>query len=197
MVGGLVQQENFCVHEDEPGQVHPGLFPAGEVGKELLSEAALQPQAGADLFQAHLRLIAAAGFEGGLKSVVTGQELPVPLGQLVGKAVNLRLHGLQLVEGRAQHILHPVPPWVHRDLGDQPQALPRRDAHAPAVCLLLPSEDTEEGGLSRAVAAQDAHPLPSVHLEAQAVQDRLAQLIFFCDVMYCDVDHGASFLCLA
>ena len=31
----------------------------------------------------------------------------------------------------------------------------------------------------------------------EVVVDRLAQLIFFCDVMYCDVDHGASFLCLA
>ena len=35
MVGGLVQQQDVRVLQNEPGQVHPGLLPAGEGVEEL------------------------------------------------------------------------------------------------------------------------------------------------------------------
>ena len=35
VVGGLVQQQNVRVLQDQSSQVHPGLFPAGEAVKQL------------------------------------------------------------------------------------------------------------------------------------------------------------------
>ena len=84
-----------------------------------------------------------------------------------------------MVEGRAQHILHRKALWVHGNLRDEAQTLARGDKHLAAVGLLLAGQDPEEGGLARAVAAQDAHPLTGVHLEGQAVQHRFAYLVFF------------------
>ena len=97
----------------------------------------------------------------------------------MGQVLHLLLHGPQVVEGGAEHVLHRKACRVHGNLGDEAQTLAGGDDHVPAVRPLLAGEDAEEGGLARAVAAQDAHPLPGVHLEGQAVEHRLAQLVFF------------------
>ena len=179
VVGGLVQKEDLSVHQDEAGQVDPGLFPAGEVGERLGPEGLVDAQAGADLLQAGLYLVPAAGLEGGLEAVIPGQQVRVAGGQLGGEGLHLPLHLLQVVEGGAQHVLHSVPSGVDGDLGDEPQALARGQGNGAAVGLLLAGEDAEEGGLPRSVLPQDAHPLPGVHLEGEAGEHRLAHLVFF------------------
>ena len=54
----------------------------------------------------------------------------------------------------------------------------------------LAGENPEEGGLPRAVPAQDSYPLPGVHLKGQTVQHRLPDLVFLYQVFYGDLDHG-------
>ena len=93
--------------------------------------------------------------------------------------MELGLHGLQVIKGCAQHILHRRPGGIDGNLGDQPQAFARGEDHLAAVGFLLAGEDTEKGGLSRPVSAQDAHPLAGVHLKGEPIQHRLAHLIFF------------------
>ena len=61
----------------------------------------------------------------------------------------------------------------------RPSPLPGGMMTSPPVGLLLAGEDAEEGGLPRPVFSQDAHPLAGVHLEGEAVQNRLAHLVFF------------------
>ena len=73
-------------------------------------------------------------------------------------------------EGGIQHILHSEAHRVHRDLGDESQAAALGDDHIPLVVVQLPGEDLEQGGLSRAVTAQKAYPLPGLHLEGDAAQ---------------------------
>ena len=48
-VGGLVQQQDMGVLQNEPGQVDPGLFPAGQRVKGPGAHLAPDPQAVADL----------------------------------------------------------------------------------------------------------------------------------------------------
>ena len=189
VVGGLVQQEDLGVHQDQTGQVDPGLLAAGQVGKELFPEGFFNAQTGTDLFQPGLGLVAAPGLKGHLEPVVPGQQVLVPAGELVGEVVHLLLHGFQVVEGRPQNVLHRKAHGVDRDLGDEAQPLAGGDDHIAAVGKLLAGEDSEEGGLTRAVAAQDAHPLAGVHLEGKTVEDGLTHLVFFCDFSYRNIDH--------
>ena len=189
MVGGLVQQEDLRVHQDEPGQVDAGLLPAGEIGEGLGPELLFDAQAGAHLFQSRLDLIAAAGLKGHLEAVIAVQQGPVRPGQLLGQGVELPLHGPQLVKGGPEHVLHGEPRRVDRDLGDEAHAPPGGDDDVAAVRPLLAGEDAEEGGLPRAVAAQDAHPLTGIHLKGEAVQHRLADLVLLDQVSDCDLDH--------
>ena len=179
VVGGLVQQQDLRVHQDQAGQVDPGLLAAGQVGKELFPERLLNAQTGADLLQPGLGLIAAPGLEGHLEPVVPGQQVLVSPGELVGQLLHLLLHGLQVVEGRPKDLLHGKARGKDRDLGDEAHALAGGDDHITAVGMLLAGEDSEESGLARAVPAQDAHPLAGVHLEGEAVEDRLTHLVFF------------------
>ena len=48
--------------------------------------------------------------------------------------------------------------------------------HFALIPVQLPSEDFEQCGLAGAVFAQQAHPLPLVHLKGQAVQYLFAYL---------------------
>ena len=72
-------------------------------------------------------------------------------------------------EGGLEHVLHGEAHRVHWDLGDQAQPPSAGNDHIALVGLQLPGENAEEGGLARAVAAQQSHPLPGLHLEGDAV----------------------------
>ena len=63
VVGGLVQQQDVRVLQDEAAQVHPGLFPAGEAVEQLGPLAVRNGQAVCDLVHRHVRVIAAEGLE--------------------------------------------------------------------------------------------------------------------------------------
>ena len=170
VVGGLVQQEDVRVLQNEPGQVHPGLLPAGELVEELLPHALGDGQAVAHLVGLGVRLIAPGGLKGGGELVVPGQEGGVgPLPHLLRQGGHLPLHLPQGLKGGGQHILHGVPRRVDGDLGDEAHALARRNDHIPLVIVHDPRENAEQGGLAAAVGAQQAHPLPSVHLEGKSV----------------------------
>ena len=93
-------------------------------------------------------------------------------------------------EGRVQHIPHRIPFRVYRDLGDQPQPLARGDGNGTLVGVDLPGHHAENGGLARAVAAQQAHPLPLVDLEGEAVQNSFADLELLDQAGKLYVNHG-------
>ena len=59
VVGGLVQQQDVRVLQDEAAQVHPGLFPAGEAVEQLGPLAVRNGQAVGDLIHRHICVIAA------------------------------------------------------------------------------------------------------------------------------------------
>ena len=63
MVGGLIQQQNVRLFQQQPGKVHPGLFPAGEAGKFLASLFGRNAKTVADLIHLHIHVVAAAGLE--------------------------------------------------------------------------------------------------------------------------------------
>ena len=61
VVGGLVQEKNLRLLQQEPGQVHPGLLSTREHVKFLLPHGFRNPQAVADLVRVHVHVIAAPG----------------------------------------------------------------------------------------------------------------------------------------
>ena len=86
---------------------------------------------------------------------------------------------MEPVKGGLEHILHGITRRVDRDLGDEAQPLSGGRHHLPLVPIQLAGEDSEHRGLARAVLAQQAHPLPLIHLEGEAVQYFFAYLELF------------------
>ena len=110
-----------------------------------------------------------------------------------GQRVHLVLHAEHPGEGGLQHVLHRVARGIDRDLRDQPHPPAGGDLHRAAVVVQLAGEDLEQRGLARAVAAQQAHPLPGVDLERQAVQYFLFQIEGLHQSLHANVDHLALF----
>ena len=191
VVGGLVQQQDMGVLQNEPGQVDPGFLPAGQriegPGAHVLPNA----QAVANLVQARLGVVAAPQLKGGGELVVPGHHGGVgPLPHPGGQRPQLLLHGAEGSEGGVQHIPHGIPLRVYRDLGDEPQPLARGDGDGPLVRVDLAGHHAEDGGFARPVAAQQAHPLPLLNLEGEAVQNSFADLELLHQAGELYVNHG-------
>ena len=169
MVGRLVQQEYLGLPQDEPGQIHPGLLSAGEVGEKLCPHGGRDIQTVADLVEIDLGLIAPLPLVSGHKGVIPGHGGLISLPHLFGQLGHLPLHGTKLVKGGVQHVLHGVLRGVNRDLGDQAHPLTGGGAGLPFVGMEFPGEKFEKGGLAGAVSPQQSHPLPLVHLKGEAV----------------------------
>ena len=193
VVGGLVQEKDVRVLQDEAAQVHPGLLPAGEAVEELLPHGLGDAQAVGHLAHGGGGVVAADALKlgGELPVAAEGGLAAVPGGHGGGQGLHLRGQLLVTGEGGVQHVLHCVAHREHGDLGDEPQAAAPGDDHLPLVGLQLPGEDAEEGGLAGAVAAQQPHPLPGLHLEGDAVQYVVSDLKGFFDSVDADVYHGS------
>ena len=190
VVGGLVQQEDVGLLQQQAGQVHPGLFAAGEAVEFLGAHPGGDAQTAADLVGLHVHVVTASHGEGGAEPVVLRQGASVGLfahGVLQGG--HLPLHVQQGGEGRAQHLLHRVARGVAGDLGDEAQLLARGDHDRALVGTQLAREDAEQGGLAAAVAAHDAHALAGVDVEAQAVQQIISDFKGFYQVFYGYINH--------
>ena len=191
VVGGLVQQQDVRVLQDEAAQVHPGLLPAGEAVEKLLPLGVRNGQAVCDLVHRHVRVVAAEGLEPLAEGAVPLQNrrVALPGGHPGLQGPHLLRQALQPGESGAQHVLHRVAGGIDGDLGDQahPSALAHHDG--ALVIVQLAGQYLEQGGLAGAVAAQQAHPLPLVHLKGEAVQDVLPHLKGFDQVVYLDLNH--------
>ncbi len=165
VIGGLVQQEDIRVLQDETAQVHPGLLPP-----ERLSKSWERMSGGMD------RPLATCPRRCPYRSrrcPRTWPPAPVPAecGLCVvpgGHVPGQFLHLLASFWWRAKAVwstsstVYPAGYtgiWEMRPPGSPWTGPP------PLVRLQLAGEDPEEGGLARAVAAQQAHPLPGLHLE--------------------------------
>ena len=73
MVGGLIQQQDVRVLQNEPGQVDPGLLAAGELIEELLAHCRRDFQAVADLAQTDGGIVAALSLKALRQIVVAGE----------------------------------------------------------------------------------------------------------------------------
>ena len=170
MVRRLVQQQDVGVLQDQAGQVHPGLFPAGQAVKQLLPHSLGDGQAVAYLVDPGVYLIAPRRLIGRRELVVPGHQGRVRAGgHLPGEPGQLFLHLSQGLKGGGQHILHGIARRIDRDLGDQPHPLSRGDHYLALVIVHHAGEDTQQRGLAAAVGPQQAHPLPSVHLEGEPI----------------------------
>ena len=171
MVGGLVQQQNVRLFQQQPGQIHPGLFAAGEAGKRLNPLLLGDAQAIADFIRLHIHVIAAAGLEAVGKIVVLPQLLRrCPGLHLLLQCDHVPLQLKQTGIGRAKHILHGVALREHRNLGNQAKTLVGVDVHLPLVVVQLPGEDAKQGGFAAAVPSENGNALPLLHIKAQPLQ---------------------------
>ena len=103
-----------------------------------------------------------------------GRENEVPLNIVPRDWFTNLLHAEKGRKSGAKHILHRIPFRIMGNLGDETQLFPRGDHDGALVRGDFSGQDAEEGGLAAAVAAHDAHPLSGIDVEAQAVQQVVA-----------------------
>ena len=96
---------------------------------------------------------------------------------------------MEPLEGGLEHILHRVLRRIDGDLGDESHPLAGGDVDLTVVPVQFAGDDLEQGGLTGAVFAQQAHPLPLIDLEGEAVQYFFAYLELFAQVRDGDIDH--------
>ena len=181
MVGGLVQKQNLRLLQQQPGQIHPGLFAAGEAGKFLASLLFCDAQAVADLIRVHIHIVAALGGKAVGQTVIFIQNLPGGTGshgllQLLHAHADLQ----ELRKSRAQNVLYGVACRVLGDLGDETQLLVGVYIHLAIVISDFPGENAKQGGLAAAVSAQNGHTFPLLDLKGQILQE-----IFTDDKEFC------------
>ena len=138
VVGGLIQQQNVRLFQQQPGEVHPGLFPAGEAGKFLASLFGRNAKTVADLVHLHIHVVAAAGLEPVGQGIVfpelsvgsTDRHLPFQNLHPAAQAQKLR-------KGRAEHILHGKPLRKLRNLRNEAQLLVWVYINLPGIIVHL------------------------------------------------------------
>ena len=127
MVGGLVQQQDVRILQNQAAQVHPGLFPAGKLVEQPAPHIVGNGQAIGHLADGHIRIVSAEHLKPLGKTAIALQNGRVCLSRR--HAARQILHfggqGVEPPEGRAQHIVHGIPLRVHRDLRDQTHAVAR------------------------------------------------------------------------
>ena len=159
VVGGLVQQQDVRVLQNQAAQVHPGLLPAGEIVKGPLAHLGGDGQAVAHLVLVGVHLIAAPGLEGGGELVIPGHGgLVLPPAHGLGQLGHLPLHLVQRGEGVIQHVLHRVACGIDGDLGNQTHPLARGDDHLSLVIVHHAGENAQQGRLAAAIRPQQSDP---------------------------------------
>ena len=127
-----------------------------------------------------------------------GGELVIALHDALGGVVShlhpqlgqLLFNLVEAFKGGVQHVLHGVPLGVDGNLGDEAHPLAGGDGDGALIRLHLPGDDAEDGGLAGAVAAQQPHPLPGIHLEGKPVQDFSAHFKFFDQAGQLYINHS-------
>ena len=178
MVGGLVQQQDVRVLQNQAAQVHPGLLAAGEAVEQLGAHLRRDGQAPCDFVHSHLGVVAAEHLEALRQGPVPPQQggIRLPRRHAVLQDLHLFRQALQTPEGGAENVLHRVLRRIDGNLGNQTQPPALAYDRGALVAVQLSGEDFKQGGLAGAVAAQQTHPLPLVNLKGQAVQNVVAHL---------------------
>ena len=145
VVGGLIQQENVRILQDQAAQVHPGLFAAGQLVKQSPPHIAVDGQAVGHLVDGCVGVVAPQSLEPGgeLPIAAQGMGVAVPLLHPAGQSVHLLLQGGGPLKGGAQNILHGVSCGIHRDLRNQAHPAARGDEHLAGVIIQVSGEDVE------------------------------------------------------
>ena len=118
MVCRLVQQQDIRVLQDQPRQIHAGLFAAGQLVKELLPHVRADGQAVGHLVFGGGGVIAAQRLEAGGQVIVPPQHGVVALALChpVGQLIHFRLQCLHPLKSGVQYVLHRVPGGIDGDL---------------------------------------------------------------------------------
>ena len=190
MVGGLVQQENVRVLQNEPGQIHPGLFSAGKGGEKLCAHVRRDVKTVGHPVSLPLGLVAAHVFKALHQPVIFHEGAFVTRGHGLFQLFHLRPDLVQTPVGGLQHILHGVALGVAGNLRDETQSHSLSDGDVAAVLRDLAHKDAEQRGLAGAVFAEDAHALAPLNLKAQTVEDVFVHFKGLGQTLYRDVYHS-------
>ncbi len=179
VVGGLVEEQHVRVLHEERRESQPRALAAGETRDGLVLAATEAEGEGA-------RVLAGAAFVPAAPREVL-QQLRVPLDGVVALGHALRrlgqfgLQRVELVEGRVEDAAHG---GALREDGVLPQRADTyavRAAHLPAVRVVLPGEEAQQGRLARPVAPHQREAVPGAHREVHAVQHDV-MTVFLVDV---------------
>ena len=191
MVGRLVQQQDIGVLQDQPPQIYPGLFAAGQLVKQLLPHVGADGQTVGHLILGGAGVVSSQRLKAGRQFTVPPQQdvVTFPLGHPGGEIIHFRLQRLHPFKGGIQHVLHHEAGGVDGDLGDQSHPPSGGNEDLAAVRFQFAGQQTEQGGLSRAVFPQQTHPFAGIDLEGDAVQYFLFQIEGLYNVLHRDIYH--------
>ena len=157
MVGGLVQNQDVRLFQQQLGNPQPGQLAARQntyiLGPGVLRES----HASQHLFDIHIHIIAISGIHHRLQGSVLLQQGRIRLhSHFLFQHLHLR-HGIQYRrKGRAHFTVDIQRSIQFGVLGQIPQRDAVGQAELAAVVGVFPGQDLQEGGLARAVLAHNA-----------------------------------------
>ena len=178
MVGRLVQQQQIRSGEHQPGQIDPGLLPAGKAHKGPLLHFRVNVQTGAHPVVGDLLVVAAAQLIGGLQLAVALQIHRPPRRHIRLHGLHLGGHILQPDKGLPEHLTDGQRRIIDRQLLQKPQARALCDGDRSALIVLLPRQDLQQGGLAAAVGADDAGPFSGKQVKGEPLQNMVLSKVF-------------------
>ncbi len=174
VVGGLVQQQDLRVHQDQTARLIRFSLPERSA-KFFVPEGPLNAQTGADFLQAGLDLRAAPRLIGRLQPVIPGQQVLVPLpswSEIWWSSVSMASGHQRLcaahpprIPGGIDGIWRSAPPFARKD--HSPRRLPPDLVRIRKRWSFPPR------------SAQDAHPLAGVHLKGEPASTAGPPQFFF------------------
>ena len=186
MVGGLIQQNDGRLLQQELAQGDPGLLTAGQGGNRLFKILVRESQAPQDAHDLALIAVAALHVIAFQQAGVAGHEgvegfpfdfvhLPLALGDFLFHIQDILPDGQHLLIdgiGRGQILV----------LGQVADLLIPGNGHSTAVCLHLTGDDLEQGGLAGPVNTDHSGFFPFFQMEAHIGQDCVFHKCF-CNMM--------------
>ena len=162
MVGRLVQQQNVGLLQDDARQVDARLFAAREQRERLRAHGCGDFQAVAHTVDLKITVVAAEELQTGFKLGVAFEQRGVfrLAGHLIGQRVHRGGDLVGFAESQAQHILDRGFRREIRHLVDHARVLARAKRNMPPVIGQAAGEDIKQGGLARAVRAQNGDLFP-------------------------------------
>ena len=159
VIGGLVEQEQIRLADQNFGQLQPAALAAGQRGQGPAEVGLRQPHVLGEFTHTRFQVIATLQPVAFLQLTIVFQLRLGCFGQSCLQALQLLVHGLHMGEWLQQGVEHGAFSAELVRLAEVGHGLAAQDAGVSRVHLQLAGKQLEHGGLARAVGAEQSKPV--------------------------------------